>query len=125
MRGRLIRGAFGDSEDLYRKDKDSGEDGGWFDGPGDSGWDPTDVKARESIIKFAGVDTEEEEMEREPREMVRQKIMMMMSGHSSKSPLYQHQYHHHPPPGEAEDSTSEGAEGEGAQALWVADQVRG
>jgi len=73
MRGRLIRGAFGDSEDLYRKDKDSGEDGGWFDGPGDSGWDPTDVKARESIIKFAGVDTEEEEMEREPREMVRQK----------------------------------------------------
>ena len=63
---------------LYRKDKDSGEDGGWFDGPGDSGWDPTDVKARESIIKFAGVDTEEEEMEREPREMVRQKMMMMM-----------------------------------------------
>jgi len=73
MRGRLIRGAFGDSEDLYRKDKDSGEDGGWFDGPGDSGWDPADVKTRESIIKFAGVDTEEEEMEREPREMVRQK----------------------------------------------------
>ena len=96
MRGRLIRGAFGDSEDLYRfellrqrgflstsslyrKDKDSGEDGGWFDGPGDSGWDPTDVKARESIIKFAGVDTEEEEMEREPREMVRQKMVMIMS----------------------------------------------
>ena len=78
MRGRLIRGAFGDSEDLYRKDKDSGEDGGWFDGPGDSGWDPTDVKARESIIKFAGVDTEEEEMEREPREMVSQKMMMMI-----------------------------------------------
>jgi len=73
MRGRLIRGAFGDSEDLYRKDKDSGEDGGWFDGPGDSGWDPAEVKTRESIIKFAGVDTEEEEMEREPREMVRQK----------------------------------------------------
>ena len=62
---------------LYRKDKDSGEDGGWFDGPGDSGWDPTDVKARESIIKFAGVDTEEEEMEREPREMVRKKMVMM------------------------------------------------
>ena len=95
MRGRLIRGAFADSEDLYRfellrqrgflstsslyrKDKDSGEDGGWFDGPGDSGWDPTDVKARESIIKFAGVDTEEEEMEREPREMVSQKMMMVM-----------------------------------------------
>ena len=78
MRGRLIRGAFGDSEDLYRKDKDSGEDGGWFDGPGDSGWDPTDVKARESIIKFAGVDTEEEEMEREPREMVRQMMVMKM-----------------------------------------------
>ena len=68
-----IVGAFGDSEDLYHKDKDSGEDGGWFDGPGEGGWDSSAVGARQSIIKFAGVDTETEEEEREPREMVRQK----------------------------------------------------
>merc|ERR1719319_1485000 len=73
MRGRLLRGAFGDSEDLYHKDKDSGEDGGWFDGPGEGGWDSSALGARQSIIKFAGVDTETEEEEREPREMVRQK----------------------------------------------------
>merc|ERR1719319_1865400 len=74
MRGRLIRGAFGDSEDLYHKDKDSGEDGGWFDGPGEGGWDSSAVGARQSIIKFAGVDTETEEEEREPREMVHHQV---------------------------------------------------
>ena len=71
MRGRLIRGAFGDSEDLYRKDKDSGEDGGWFDGPGDYAWDPSAMEARQSMVKFSG-EKEDEENERETN-FIRQK----------------------------------------------------
>jgi len=71
MRGRLIRGAFGDSEDLYRKDKDSGEDGGWFDGPGDYAWDPSAMEARQSMVKFSG-EKDDEENERETN-FVRQK----------------------------------------------------
>eukprot|EP00092_Neocalanus_flemingeri_P002644 GFUD01002832.1.p1 GENE.GFUD01002832.1~~GFUD01002832.1.p1 ORF type:complete len:1969 (+),score=355.00 GFUD01002832.1:159-6065(+) len=71
MRGRLIRGAFGDSEDLYRKDKDSGEDGGWFDGPGNYAWDPSAMEARQSMVKFSG-EKDDEENERETN-FVRQK----------------------------------------------------
>jgi len=71
MRGRLIRGAFGDSEDLYRKDKDSGEDGGWFDGPGDYAWDPSEMVQRQSMVKFSG-EKDDEENERETN-FVRQK----------------------------------------------------
>ena len=73
MRGRLIRGAFADSEDLYRKDKDFGEDGGWFDGPDDYGRDPT-FENRQSIVKFSGDDRKDadDDHERETN-FVRQK----------------------------------------------------
>ena len=60
-RGRLIRGAFADSEDLYRKDKDFGEDGGWFDGPDDHY--PTAFENRQSIVKFSGDKDNEDENE--------------------------------------------------------------
>ena len=72
IRGRLIRGAF-DSEDLYRKDKDFSEDGGWFDGPDD--YNPSAFENRQSIVKFSGDKEadEENENEREPTNFVRQK----------------------------------------------------
>ena len=72
MRGRLIRGAFADSEDLYRKDKDFGEDGGWFDGP-ESDYGHA-FENRQSIVKFSGDDRKDadEENERETN-FVRQK----------------------------------------------------
>ena len=62
VRGRLIRGAFADSEDLYRKDKDFGEDGGWFDGPDDYR-DPSVFENRQSIVKFSGEKDPEDDNE--------------------------------------------------------------
>ena len=74
MRGRLIRGAFADSEDLYRKDKDFGEDGGWFDGPESDYGREHAFENRQSIVKFSGDDRKDadEENERETN-FVRQK----------------------------------------------------
>ena len=76
VRGRLIRSAFADSEDLYRKDRDFGEDGGWFDGPDDYGRDPSTFENRKSIVKFSGEkDDDDEDVVNENREpnFVRQK----------------------------------------------------
>ena len=73
VRGRLIRGAFADSEDLYRKDKDFNEDGGWFDGPDD--YAPADyMKQRQSIVQFSGEKDNDEETDHEREtNFVRQK----------------------------------------------------
>ena len=73
-RGRLIRGAFADSEDLYRKDKDFGEDGGWFDGPDHDGYPPA-FENRQSIVKFSGDNKENDDEAENEREtnFVRQK----------------------------------------------------
>ena len=76
MRGRLIRGAFADSEDLYKKDcpADFGEDGGWFDGPESDYGREQAFENRQSIVKFSGDDRKDadEENERETN-FVRQK----------------------------------------------------
>ena len=98
LRGRLIRGAFADSEYLYRKDKEFGEDGGWFDGPDDYGRDPSAFENRQSIVKFSGEKDNEDENENEretnfvrqktphPKELKAKAHKLFGAGSPTKSP---------------------------------------
>lgn len=63
--GRLVRGAFGDSEDLFNSNENGY--GGW-----DDGWDPEMADQRKSMVKFSG-EKDEEDQDRPETNFVRQK----------------------------------------------------